>query len=527
MKIIGSVCDQTATMAAAVNRLINPNVDSMKQTGMLLSYDVDGNTIIHCFDPPHILKTLRNNLLTKNLKHFVTDLYDPDIEVNEYEGNIEAVADWDDIKDFYEFDTKNTCRLLPKITKNHINPESDKMKVVNAAQVFSRTFGTMMLFCSNQNLLPKDCSGTAYILMFVNNVFDSINGGGKAVPNTFRGPINESNKNKYFKFWEYAIGSLESMTFVDKEKGDTNNRSSVIPKTISTLKGYMALTKFCFSVGFKTIALRQMNQDGLENFFGGVRSVCHNPTAPVPSQFRPGYTTLILNDLTSKHSIAGNCEEDDNTSLLENVRELYDMGELSENDESNECDQDEPAIDLQVTIDELAELKFIENEALVFESSKICMSISKSAQCEVCKGTLEARCPLKEHGIITAHDTNIPLLTYPSLLFMGRFKLIFKSVETILPFICHEKNLLRKLISSLDNIDLRGIGCEEHRSVIALKLKQGTAKLCLTNFIKEINCILSKKIIEPKSNETVIEKKAFEILRKKKGVGKNGQKMIL
>lgn len=234
-----------------------------------------------------------------------------------------------------------------------------------------------------------------------------------------------------------------------------------------------------------------------------------------------------MNDLTSKHSFAGNCEEDDNTSLLESVRELYDMDDIPKNDESEECDKDEPSIDLEVTIDQLVELKFIENEALVFESSKICNSILISAKCEVCKGTLEACCPLKEHGIITANDINIPLLTYPSLLFMGRFRLIFKSVETILPFICHEKNLLRKLMSSLDNIDLDGVGCEEHTPVIALKLKQGTAKLCLTNFIKEINGILSKKIIEPKSNQTVIEKKAFEILRKKKGVGKNGQKMIL
>lgn len=72
-------------MAAAINHLINPNVVSMKQNGMLLAYHIDGHKIIHCFDPPHILKTLRNNLMVKTLKHFVVDPFDPDIEINKYE----------------------------------------------------------------------------------------------------------------------------------------------------------------------------------------------------------------------------------------------------------------------------------------------------------------------------------------------------------------------------------------------------------------------------------------------------------
>lgn len=93
-KIIGSVCDQTITMAAAVNRLINPHLDKMKQNGMLLSYYVDGNKIIHCFDPPHVLKTLRNNLLTKDLRHSVTNCYDPDCELYDNDNDNKAFAVW-------------------------------------------------------------------------------------------------------------------------------------------------------------------------------------------------------------------------------------------------------------------------------------------------------------------------------------------------------------------------------------------------------------------------------------------------
>lgn len=229
---------------------------------------------------------------------------------------VEATADWDDVRDMYGFDSRNVVRLLPKITADHINPIYEKMKVSYAAQVFSKSFGIIMLFCSKMKLLPRDCSGTAYILLFINNVFDSLNGGGKPVPNSFRASITDKNKAKYFKFWEYAIASLENMTFVDKDGDTPNNRSTVIQKLVSTIRGYMELTIICFSLGIESISLRQMNQDALENFFGSIRSVSSNSKAPVPSQFRTGYTTLILNNLTSKHSVGGNCEEDDNTPLL-------------------------------------------------------------------------------------------------------------------------------------------------------------------------------------------------------------------
>lgn len=74
MKIIGSVCDQTSTNAGAVNLLAYPNLRKVIQIGQLFKYSVQGNTIIHCFDPPHILKSIRNNLYSKDLKHFVADI---------------------------------------------------------------------------------------------------------------------------------------------------------------------------------------------------------------------------------------------------------------------------------------------------------------------------------------------------------------------------------------------------------------------------------------------------------------------
>lgn len=71
-----------------------------------------GNTeIVPLYDPPHLIKGIRNNLLTKNLA------------INCKNNTIsEEIASWDIIKTAWLMDRKvNTIRpLLKKITAEHI-----------------------------------------------------------------------------------------------------------------------------------------------------------------------------------------------------------------------------------------------------------------------------------------------------------------------------------------------------------------------------------------------------------------------
>lgn len=85
---------------------------------------------------------------------------------------------------------------------------------------------------------------------FFNNLFDSLNGGAtKTKINPLRSAITKKNKDKIFEFWEYAISMLETMDFVDKTTKKVNNGSSVLKKTISTIRGFMKLTTLCLSLG--------------------------------------------------------------------------------------------------------------------------------------------------------------------------------------------------------------------------------------------------------------------------------------
>jgi len=83
---------------------------------------------------PHLLKGLRNNLVSKDL-HYV------------YE-NKKRTASWKDIVQFYELDKDQSTggdHLAHKLTDNHIYPDTmKKMKVSCAAHVFSQRVGAIM-----------------------------------------------------------------------------------------------------------------------------------------------------------------------------------------------------------------------------------------------------------------------------------------------------------------------------------------------------------------------------------------------
>lgn len=533
MRIIGSVCDQTSTNAAAVGKLAYPHLQKVMQMGQLFSYIVEGNRIVHYYDPPHILKVIRNNLHSKNLTHYVSDVWDYKSTAHTDRNKAEKVkkyvkvASWDHVRQFYNINVNNTSRLLRKITDEHIDPNKLKMKVYVAAQVFSNTFGNIMMYCAKNNHLPEDFSKTAHFLIFVNDLFDSLNGAGKSNVNPLRSAIDMSNKDQHFRFWTYAIEMLEKMNFIDKESGVANNMSSVLKKTISTIKAYMELTNLCLSLGMKSVSLRRLNQDGLENFFGNIKSACYTKKQLMPFQFRTAFTNLIVTGLTSKHSIKSNCQDDKCFSLLQDVHDFYDMD--FDDDDDEEVDDDEDIIDLDVDLGEM-DLGAMYTEVLAYESGNVCRKVLDQTKCESCKNTLEAHSPLVQHGIIHecsrgGHDSNF--FTYPTLLFTNEFSILTKKIEVLLPLICHEKELCKKLIASIENLKLQGLGCKEHCVNIAQRIKNATVKVAVSNFMKTVNGILAKKILQMSTNQHSIHEKAFKILKKKKGVGKYGEQPII
>lgn len=195
---------------------------------------------------------------------------------------------------------------------------------------------------------------------------------------------------------------------------------------------------------------------------------------------------------------------------------MYDM-DFDEIEDGFEDDEDIIELDLDNREESFS---FLCDEALMFDSAKVCRNVLLSTKCSDCKNTLEAYCPLTGHGILKKCDTeDNRTFTYPTVLFMSKFKLLFKKVQTVLPFICHEKLLSKKLITSLNKNTLEGLGCSDHRTDISKTIKKEIVKLNIEVFRKEINNILVKKKLEPLENQHEIYNKAFKA--QKKGAGKH------
>lgn len=249
---MASTCDQASTNVSAINQLIDPTKKRSKSaTGHLLSYKIGDRDIIHCYDPPHLLKGIRNNLITKKLIHHITKRWNLDSSTHK----IRCKASWEHLRRSYEHSFLTNTKL-PNITAEHLEPKKSKMRVDLAAQIFSQTFGNMILKYASKGELPKRFTDTAEVLLFFNDVFDSVNGS-RSCPsekNQLKAAVKDNSI--HFSFWSYALCMLSRMAFLDPRTGQPTRKTSVLQHFQSTIRGYIELCKKCFNLNVTDISLR-------------------------------------------------------------------------------------------------------------------------------------------------------------------------------------------------------------------------------------------------------------------------------
>ena len=108
--MIGSVCDQASINSAAVHELIYPGREGHTSSGKLLRYEVEDHSLTHVYDVPHIWKSLRNNLLIKDLCHTMTKRWEITGCANL--DKAKKNASWDHVVQLYELNTTTTIFLF-------------------------------------------------------------------------------------------------------------------------------------------------------------------------------------------------------------------------------------------------------------------------------------------------------------------------------------------------------------------------------------------------------------------------------
>ncbi|XP_055380700.1 uncharacterized protein LOC129611534 [Condylostylus longicornis] len=252
LEVVSTVCDGGTTNIKAIRTLKeNSRIRAMNLGKEFRScgFEINGKIVNPIIDPPHLIKLIRNHFIEKNL-----------IYKNE---DITVTAKWDHIKNFYEIDSGVSVLRMTKLTEQHVFQHClKKMKVSHCVKVLSATVGKLMLYTieigkkvnEHAHVLGEGAGDTAAAIMFLDRLFDSMNGSSSNPPRCkeLRGPFGEVQKY----FWE--------------------NEAKPI--------------------------------------------LCSMNVNPNSKQFTCNYKTLLINNMTSAHSVGSNCMNDENISLIQNLK---------------------------------------------------------------------------------------------------------------------------------------------------------------------------------------------------------------
>ena len=251
----------------------------------------EGRKIFYLFDPPHLIKAIRNNLMKYNFQFG------------------KFVASWKDIRILYEKDSVLSIRCCPKLTDKHLNPNGfQKMKEKLATHVISHTVAAAILTYVSLNALPPSATGTAEFLLKFDEIFDSLNSSNLNSPEPHRRAMSASSVHK--EFIPQAINFVQSLKVMNVATGeDVTNKLRCIKGFQITLQALLLLwDELQQEHSLKFLMTRHLNQDALENFFGSVRQQGGNSDSPTPIQFSRAFRKLFFDNFLAPS--VGNCIED-------------------------------------------------------------------------------------------------------------------------------------------------------------------------------------------------------------------------
>lgn len=198
---------------------------------------------------------------------------------------------------------------------------------------------------------------------------------------------------------------------------------------------------FFESIKTPPFIFRNTHQDGIENFFGCVKSSCQNSKAPIPMHFRTGYATMIINNITGSNSLNANCEPDLSVPLLNNVHAFFLDYKHKKSTKSNSgsSHSDETNILEAIIFDPQfteSELKYTEKQAICDSSNLIYNKLLQATACQECRNNLQ----------YSSNNSGDVCVNNPSTAFIINFQQIFSKINQMIPDICSEKSL-KKLCS--------------------------------------------------------------------------------
>lgn len=500
LNILCTVCDQSTVNVSVINEIVEDTRKKFikeKREWRHETMEVGKSKIIPLFDVPHLLKGVRNNLLTKDMKYF------------DFEEKVEKTVKWEYYQKIYEADKSyGELKICHNVTDEHIYVEKmKKMKVKDAAQIFSHSVAVAAEHLSARGDIPNECRQVIKFTKMMDNLFDSLNA---STFNMINGKIYKCgvrNNSPHHELWVNAKKVLRSVKFIKVKKEKDNKirliETSSIPSIknfIRTIEGMQQLWKVLSQKYlFDSMLTRNFNQDPLENFFGNIRSFGVRNTAPNSISFEGAFKSLLLNNYNSPHSLKANCENDDNDCLQTLSFFLEDTLEKASNVPNNEAlpfqheENDEivvPFINLNPETADAGQANYVCGWVL----AKCLKKVSKS--CRHCRNEITGDSQLQSNDYIRAKEykKGSHCLLYPT----QEAEKVFKDIQNISLEILKNNvpktKLKEKIKIFLDIFVDYPFTCEIHKIELRNVFENTAINVLVYSWCRSINRILSGKI---------------------------------
>ena len=326
-------------------------------------FTINGNKVFVMWDPPHLLKSVRNML---HLHDFCLD---------------NDVISWKYIAQMYQIDSANclAMRLAPKLTKGHITlPPFSKMKVKRAAQVFSSTCYSALLNYICAGRVSSDAFPTANFIKRIDNLFDCFNSLNLYNAKPFKCAMK--NDSIHHDFLKDCARMFDRLFYIDS-RGNAYQppcfRGWVL--TINSLLQVWDELKMVKGVDF--LLTRRLSQDCLENLFSVIRGKGGFRDNPGPKHFRDTLKQTMVSSLLNLSQPDGaNCQ-------MDTARYIFDMGSMSDSKRrsngqvSSTADANSSQCDFALSVNDLPQ------ENILYYVAGVCVKkiLKHHGECECVK----------------------------------------------------------------------------------------------------------------------------------------------
>lgn len=252
-----------------------------------------GSNVHVMYDPPHLMKNLRNNLLTYNF--FIGD----------------KVVSFDHVVKLFELDNGNVLRCVPKLTKAHVELNNfKKMNVRLATQVLSRSVTCGIRTYIKLGKMTQEAEDTADFIERVDRLFDIMNSNSLNTMHKWKKPLSMQSLGS-FSILESEFSWIASWKFWSKKK---QNIKDSLPFQQGLMMTVHSLRLVCLGLltnhGFRFVLTTRFNQDLIENWFSCIRGKGKNNDSRTTLEYESVSKSITVNWLLQRPEKGSNCQLD-------------------------------------------------------------------------------------------------------------------------------------------------------------------------------------------------------------------------